>query len=350
MSETKNRKYTYQELSAFCLEISMLLNAAVPLEEGLSIMAQDGKDEAEKKLLLSMAEGIEVGLPLYQVLEESGAFPSYVIQMAKLGQETGTLDEMMGSLSAYYEKEHYLLRNIRNAVTYPLIMVFMLFAILFVLFVKVMPIFESVYEQLGAQISPTARSAIQIGGIFSGAALAVGVVLILVIGITYILSSFGMKVPAAEKAADFIKNRSRIAEAVAKRRLSAAMALAIRCGMDMEKGMDMAAGLIENDRIKEQVLSCKKHMEEGQDSYQAMKEAGLFSGFHIQMVQVGQRSGHLDQVMEEISNSYGNQADEAVDSILARFEPTLVAVLAVAVGFILLSVMLPLIGIMASIG
>ena len=65
MTEIKNRKYTYQELSAFCLEISMLLNAAVPLDEGLSIMAQDAKDEAEKKLLLSMAEGVEIGLPLF---------------------------------------------------------------------------------------------------------------------------------------------------------------------------------------------------------------------------------------------------------------------------------------------
>ncbi len=350
MSEIKNRKYTYQELAAFCLEISMLLNAAVPLDEGLSIMAQDAKDEAEKKLLLSMAEGVEIGLPLFQAMEETEAFPRYVIQMAKLGQETGTLDEMMGSLSAYYEKEHYLLRNIKNAVTYPVIMLFMLFVILFVLFVKVMPIFESVYEQLGAQISPAARSAIRMGGIFSGAALVIGLILAVIIAGAYILTSFGKKVPLWEKAAAFVKDRSRIAEAVAKRRLASAMALAIRCGMDMEKGMDMAAELVENDRIREQILSCRELMEDGKDCYQAMKEKDLFSGFHIQMVQVGQRSGHLDQVMEEISDSYGNQADDAIDGILARFEPTLVAVLAVAVGFILLSVMLPLVGILATVG
>ena len=68
MSESINKKYTYQELSAFCLQISMLLNAAVPLDEGLSIMSQDSNDAAEKKLLLSMAEGAELGIPLFQLM------------------------------------------------------------------------------------------------------------------------------------------------------------------------------------------------------------------------------------------------------------------------------------------
>ncbi|MEY8339046.1 type II secretion system F family protein [Lachnospiraceae bacterium 62-35] len=350
MSDIKNKKYTYQELSAFCLQISMLLNAAVPLDEGLSIMSQDAKDEGEKKMLLSMAEGSELGLPFFQVLEETGAFPPYVIRMARLGQETGTLDEMMSSLADYYDKEHHLLRNIKNAVTYPIIMVFMLFAVLFVLFVKVMPIFENVYQQLGAQISPAAQSAIHMGGIFSGAALVAGVVLVLVTAVVYLMSSMGMKVPIAEKAVRFVKGRSKIAAAVAKRRLSSVMSLAIRCGMEMEKGLEMAADLVENEGIQAKIMTCRDLMETGSDCYQSMKEAELFSGFHIQMIQVGQRSGHLDMVMGEISESYREQADEAIDGILARFEPTLVAILAVAVGFILLSVMLPLVGILAAIG
>lgn len=350
MSEIKNKKYTYQELAAFCLQISMLLNAAVPLDEGLSIMSQDAKDEAEKKMLLSMAEGSELGLPFFQVLEETGAFPSYVVRMARLGQETGTLDEMMSSLSDYYEKEYQLLRNIKNAVTYPIMMIFMLFAVLFVLFVKVMPIFENVYSQLGAQMSPAAQSAIRLGGIFSGTALFIGAVLVIAAAGAYIMSSMGMKVSLAEKCIYAVKGRSRIAAAVAKRRLASVMSLSIRCGMDMEKGLELASDLVENDGIRDRIMACRDMMEDGSDCYQSMKKTELFSGFHIQMIQVGQRSGHLDQVMEEISDSYKEQADEAIDGILARFEPTLVAVLAVAVGFILLSVMLPLVGILSAIG
>lgn len=350
MSESINKKYTYQELSAFCLQISMLLNAAVPLDEGLSIMSQDSNDAAEKKLLLSMAEGAELGIPLFQLMEENKVFPEYVIRMTRVGQETGTLDKIMEDLALYYEKEHYLLRNIKNALTYPVIMVFMLFAVLFVLFVKVMPVFENVYEQLGAQISPAASSAIRMGGYFSGIVLVAGTVLGVIITGLYVFSSFGIKLEAAEKAVRFVKGRSKISAAVAKYRLCSVMALAIKCGLELEKGLDMAADLVENDKIKTKILECRELMEMGDSCYQAMKKENLFTGFHIQMVQVGQRSGHLDTVMQEISDSYSEEAERAVDGILARFEPTLVAILAIAVGFILLSVMLPLVGILASIG
>lgn len=153
MAKELKKHYSARELSAFCLQISLLLRAAIPLDEGLSVMAEDAADEEEKKILLHMSEEVELGSPFSVVLEQVGSYPSYVIRMAKLGEETGTLDQMMASLSEYYEKEYILMKSIKNAVTYPVIMIFMLLVVLFVLFTKVMPIFESVYEQLGARLS-----------------------------------------------------------------------------------------------------------------------------------------------------------------------------------------------------
>ena len=88
----------------------------------------------------------------------------------------------------------------------------------------------------------------------------------------------------------------------------------------------------------------------GESYYQAMKDTGLFSGFYVQMIKVGTRSGHLDRVMDEISQDYEEMADTAIDDMIARFEPTIVAVLAVSVGLVLLSVMLPLVGVLSAIG
>ena len=147
-------RYSYEELSAFCLQISLLLEAAVPLEEGLSIMAEDAAVQGEKDMLLYMAEGVELGDPFFKVMEDTGVFPAYVVRMAKLGQQTGTMDQMMKSLSDYYEKEYRLLRAIKNAVTFPVMMVVMLLVVLFVLFSKVMPVFNKVYEQLGRRCLP----------------------------------------------------------------------------------------------------------------------------------------------------------------------------------------------------
>lgn len=345
-----SNRYRLQELSAFCLQISLLLEAAVPLDEGLAIMAEDAGQTWEKEMLLSMAEGVELGEPFYQVLEDTGAFPPYVIRMAKLGQSTGTLDRMMLSLSEYYEKEFFLMRNIKNALTYPIIMVFMLLAVLFVLFVKVMPIFEDVYSQLGAEVSGAARSAIRFGGAFSGAALAVGAVLLVLCSGLWMVSKLGGRLSLIEKLIQWVKKRSRIALAVSNRRFTSVLALTLQSGLELEKGLALAAELAENPAVEEKIGLCRKMLEGGQSYYEAMKATGLFSGFHVQMIRTGTRSGHLDRVMEDISRDYEQQADTAIDNIISRFEPTMVAVLAVAVGLVLLSVMLPLVGVLSTIG
>lgn len=346
----KYYRYSYQELSAFCLQVSLMLEAAVPLDEGLTIMAEDAADDKEKAMLLYMAEGVELGDPFYKALEDTGVFPAYVIRMAKLGQQTGTMDQMMKALSDYYEKEHHLLRAIKNAVTYPVMMVVMLLVVLFVLFSKVMPVFNKVYEQLGAQMSPVAQSAIRLGGIFSGAALAAALILGLAAAGLWAASRAGKQIHMVERFVTFVKSRSKIALAVANRRFTAVLALTLKSGMELEKGMELARELVENDAVAEKIGRCSEQLQLGDSYYQAMKDTGLFSGFYIQMIKVGNRSGHLDDVMEEISHDYEELADASIDDMLARFEPTIVAVLAVSVGLVLLSVMLPLVGVLSAIG
>ena len=342
MAKELKKHYSARELSAFCLQISLLLRAAIPLDEGLSVMAEDAADEEEKKILLHMSEEVELGSPFSAVLQEVGSYPSYVIKMAKLGEETGTLDQMMASLSEYYEKEYILMKSIKNAVTYPIIMIFMLLVVLFVLFTKVMPIFESVYEQLGARLSPVSMAATRLGGMFSGVAVVAGII--------WLLGRGGKKIGAVEHVADRFKRKSRIALAVANRRFTSVLALTLHSGLELEKGMELAAELVENPAVEEKIKACGEELETGTDYYSAMKNTGLFGGFHVQMIKVGVRSGRLDQVMEEISRSCEEEADTALDNMVNRLEPTMVAVLAVAVGLILLSVMLPLVGVLSAIG
>ena len=342
--------YSSRELSAFCLQISLLLKAAVPLEEGLSIMAEDAVSEEERELLHTMSEDVELGEPFYSAMEKTGRFPAYVVRMAKLGQQSGTLDRLMESLSVYYEKEYYMMKNIRNAITYPIMMVLMLLVVLFVLFTKVMPVFEEVYAQLGVQMSPVSVAATRFGGIFSGAALVLFAVLALLLAVAVIMSGAGCSPGWVEKLKSRFKGSNKTALAVAGRRFTAVLALTLQSGMELEKGMVLAGELVDNEKVAEKISVCAEKLQAGAGYYEAMKETGLFSRFHIQMIKVGTRSGQLDAVMNNISRDYEQQADTSIDNMVARLEPTLVAVLAVAVGLILLSVMLPLAGVLASVG
>ncbi len=350
MKEKAESIYSGRELSAFCLQVSLLLKAAVPLDEGLSIMADDASSDREKKLLKDLSEEVELGSPFYVALEKAGGFPDYVVKMAKLGQQTGTLDQMMEELSVYYEKEYLMAKNIRNAITYPVMMCAMLLVVLFVLFTKVMPIFEQVYSQLGVQLSPLSLAASRFGGIFSGAALVVFAVVAVVAAAAAVASGSGHSFGWAEKVKEWVKRNNKTALMVAQRRFTSVLALTLKSGMELEKGMELAEELVNNQKIAKAIHECAEELQIGTPYFEAMKKTGLFSGFHVQMIKIGTRSGRLDDVMADISGDYEQQADASIDNMIARIEPTMVAVLAIVVGLILLSVMLPLAGVLAGIG
>lgn len=346
----KERMYSSRELSAFCLQISLLLKAAVPLEEGLLIMAEDVHSEEEKRMLSVMAEDIELGAPFFVALERTGCFPSYMVRMAKVGQQTGALDQLMENLAAYYEKEDIMARNIRNAVTYPVMMTGMLLVILFVLFTKVMPIFAEVYAQLGVPMSSVSRAAFRFGAILSGASLLVFGIGLGAVLLSAALSATGYSFFGIERIKDWFKERSLIAAAAANSRFTSVLALALQSGMELEAGMKLAQELADHKKVACQLLECQKKLEQGIPYDEAMKETGLFSGFYIQMIKVGNRSGHLDVVMRTISEDYEQQADTCMEKLVSGLEPTMIAVLAAATGLVLLSVMLPLVGVLAGMG
>ena len=99
--------FTGLKLAGFCMQVSILLKSAVPLYEGLQVMAEDSDREEEKAILSDMADKVRIGFPFGQAVAESSAFPAYVLHMIQLGERTGTLDITLERLSSYYEKEYY---------------------------------------------------------------------------------------------------------------------------------------------------------------------------------------------------------------------------------------------------
>jgi len=339
-----------KELSAFCMQISFLLSAGISIDGGLSVIAEDATTVKEKEMLLIMSEEVSSGHSLALTMEKTGEFPPYVIKMANVGQETGTLEVTMKALADYYEKEHSLAQTLKNAVTYPVIMVFMLVTVLFVILTKVMPIFEDVYAQLGAKLSTVTVTAIKVGSIASGIILACIILLGIFALIYLIFSKKSGKIQLAEEMIGFIKERSLIADSMAKRRFTAILATTIKSGLDTDKAIDMAADLIVQKKINIKIIKVKEALEKGVTLYEALKTGNIFSGLDMQMIKVGSRSGKLETVFKELSIKYEMEVDNAIDKMIGRFEPTMVGILAVVVGLILLAVMMPLVGIMSAIG
>lgn len=337
------------ELATFCEQIAMVLRAGISVAEGISIIKEDAQTEAEKELLTSIYYEIQETGEFAKALEDTGVFPRYLCKMAKIGEETGTLDEMFASLARYYERQEALAASIRSALAYPLVMIGTMAFVTIVLLTKVMPVFEQVFEQLGMEMSGLSKGALLLGEVFSGyAAVFVGSAAILAIGLFLIVKTKTGRKKLENLGRRFGLSRD-ISDQIAICRFAGGMSLALRSGLTPERGLELAEELNENRFLERKINSCKKLMEEGRSMEQAFRETEIFTGIHARLTDIAGRTGAMDEAMEKLSDRMEEAVDKRITSLAAMLEPTLVALLSVITGTILFSVMLPLLGILADL-
>ena len=338
-----------KEAASFCSQMAMILKSGISSIEGISIMLEDAKDPGEKELLGKIHESLmETGI-FYEALHDTKVFPSYLLQMVQIGEQTGRLDEVMQSLADYYEKEANLAQTIKNAVTYPLIMIVMMILVILVLITKVMPVFNQVFQQLGSEMSGVSGVILAIGEFINNNAIVFIAILAVFVGLAVFLvkSSAGQKF--FRSVLDKFNGTRALSERIAAYRFSSGMALTLSSGLTPEECLNLTAGLIEQDGFQNKLDKCRKEVSEGEDLCDSLLQNGIFSGVYARMAAIGSRTGFLDEVMRQIAGQYEDDIDGRIAGIIATIEPTLVIVLSVIVGIILLSVMLPLMSIMSGL-
>lgn len=338
------------EIASFCSQTAMILNAGITPYEGMSILMQDTKDEKGKALVNTIIESLGQGETFYKALGETDVFPDYVLHMVELGEQSGNLDNVMQSLAAYYEHEDMIADSIKSAVRYPLIMIGMMLLVIYVLLTKVLPIFNQVFEQLGSEMSGVSASLLSLGNTLN----RYGIVILAIIVVVFIVYFLGFKTRRGKAFTTNFLNEFALTkgfyEKVAAGRFASGLAMTIASGLDTYSSLDLVSVIVEHKKTKEKIAVCKKCIEEGFNLSEALEKADIFSSLYSRMVAVGFRTGSIDQVMGKIAEDYEKDTEKKLSEIIATLEPTLVIILSVIVGLILLSVILPLMGIMTSIG
>ena len=337
------------ELSAFCGQTALILKSGISALEGLNIMLEDAENRDEKALLDMLINNMQESGSLYTSMEQIGLFPAYMLHMVRIGEETGTLDEVMEALKTHYEREESISRSIRSAVTYPMIMTGMMIIVVLVLLIKVLPVFNQVFMQLGTEMTGFSRALMNMGGIISNYYLFFIILLVLLAAFALygtrtdsgrtLFRKLGYKLPAARKTF----------EETAVCRFAGGMALTLSSGLNPEHSMELVNNLNEDPFFQKKLDKCQKLIDEGEDLSRALYESGIFTGMYARMASVGGKTGSMDKVMDEIASLCQDEIDSRMNNALAVLEPTLVIILSMIVGVILLSVMLPLMGIMSGI-
>ncbi len=335
-----------EELASLCLELSLLLHAGVGTGGALHLLSEE---EEQKELLSALAEQVDEGAPLHAALRESGAFPVYMCGLVEVGERTGRTEEALAALSRYYEGRIRLERRVRSSLLYPAVMLALMLVVIGVLLVKVLPIFDDVYASLGGSLTGIAGGLLNLGRWLEG---AMPVLWALLAAFAAFACAYALSGPFRGKLAALWQKRwgdQGISRKLNNARLAQAMAMGMASGLPLEEAVALAAKLLEGG-AKDRCLDCQHRLEAGESLSGALKSSGILPPSQCRLLELGQRGGAGDSTMEKIAHDLTEEGEAALENLVARVEPALVLVCSLLVGLILLSVMLPLMNIMAAIG
>lgn len=338
------------ELSAFCDQMGMLLHSGISALEGISILKDSAPTAEGRKILEDVYAKLEMEGYLYLALADSEAFPHYLKDMTEIGEKSGRLDDVMDAMHHYYERQENLSRSIRSAVTYPCIMIAIMTIVILVLILRVMPIFNQVFLQLGTEMTGFSRGILNLGTVLYRYSIFFVALLAVVIALIFWLVNTASGRKVRDRLIEKFFLTRKLSRQIAVGRFADGMSMTISSGLDTEESLEMVSRLTDSASMKKKIANIRSQIEEGASFEEALEQNEVFQGMSARMIKVGTATGHLDEVMKKIADHCDSETEESLNHLVTLLEPSLVAVLSIIVGLILLSVMLPLMGIMSSIG
>ncbi len=342
---------TSEELSSFCDQIALMLESGMTLRDGIEMLAEDEeKAGAKKRVYSQMRETVSETGSLYIAMKENEKeWPHYMVEMVGIGEETGRLEDIMVNLSDYYLREGRIRSAASSAISYPLVLGIMMVVIIAVLLWKVLPVFRRVLSSLGIDSTSSGVNLMNIGTVVGWVILGLVALLVLVILVIMLL----MKTKKRDQVMNFLRNRipkvRDVTHLLSASRIAGMLGMMLSGGFPIENALDMAANALEDQDSIQKVVDIRDRMENGTSFADSMSESQLFEDFYNRVLKIGAASGHEPQVMTRIAEVYEERVEDELSRLISLIEPVLVMMLSIVIGATLLSMILPMAGVMGSL-
>ena len=347
---SKVKKLDNLGVSAFCESMGMMARAGIQTDEAIALLGQSKQtDGVLGNALEQMKQAVEEGKGLAQAMEESGIFPGYALKMIRAGESAGRLEDVLMRLSDYYRDQKTIGEKLRSAITYPAAMLLMIIIVLIVMLAKVLPTFTGVYEKMTGSLVDSSYSYIRWSYGFCWAALIIMIILALALLIGRASWNSGNR-SGIEKFLRRIPICEEILRSMGLFRFTSALETFLASGEMQDIAVHESIGMTDYLPLEEKLKACLERMKDGHSFAQAAYDEQLLEPVYGRMLLAGERSGNMESVLARLTKLLEENAGAKVDRLVGTIDPLLSGVLMVTVGLSLLSVMLPLIGIMNTIG
>ncbi|MEA1992054.1 MAG: type II secretion system F family protein [Thermodesulfobacteriota bacterium] len=337
------KKVSPKDIVIFTRQLSTMIDAGLPLIQGLEILASQQDNKTLKKILLDTKSDVEGGSTFADALKKHPKqFDRLFCNMIAAGEMGGILDDVLKRLADYMEKALRLKGKVKGALTYPIIVLAISALVIGVILIFVIPVFEQMFADFGGSLPLPTQMVVNLSNFVKSYSLVmIGVLVVMV----FLFKKY-YKTEKGRRVVDRLILKSPVfgplLKKVAVAKLTRTLGTLINSGVPILESLNVAAGTAGNKMVEEAIYHVRSSISEGRTIAQPLGESGIFPAMVVQMVSVGETTGALDQMLNKIADFYDEEVETAVDALTSMIEPFMIVFLGGTVGSIIVAMYLPI--------
>jgi type IV pilus assembly protein PilC len=336
-------KVSGKDIVIFTRQLSTMINAGLPLVQGLEILEKQQENPTFKKVLNEVRTDVESGSTLADSMRKKPkVFDNLFTNMIEAGETGGILDTILTRLAVFMEKSMALKKKIKGAMTYPTVCLAISILILIIILVFVVPVFKAMFEGFGHNLPLPTQIVVNLSEFFKANFL------FLIIGLFLVIFAI-KKVHSTEKGRMFFDRTllkspvfGMLLRKVAVAKFTRTLSTMLSAGVPILEALQVVARTAGNKVIEKAVIKVGDSIAEGRPIAEPLEESGVFPNMVVQMINVGESVGALDAMLEKIADFYDEEVDQAVENLTAMIEPFMMVFLGGMIGGIVVAMYLPI--------
>lgn len=330
--------------AGFSRQLATLLKAGVPLLQAFDVMGRSGCDARQAALLQRLQQDVGAGLGLADAMQRHpGWFDGLYCNLVRVGEQSGTLDRQLEQLAGMLEQRQALLKKVRKAMLYPLLLLLTGLGVSAILLLEVIPRFQSLFAGFDAALPAFTQWVIDLStGLGRHAPLLLITSVALCLGVNALYRKHAPARLWISRQMLRLPVFGRLIAEAALARFARSLATAYAAGVPLLDALGTVAGACGGDLQQQAVLRLRQGMANGQGLHQAMAAEPMFPPLLIQLTAIGESSGTLDQMLDKAASHYEEQVSQALDQLTSLLEPAIVTILGVLVGGLVVAMYLPI--------
>lgn len=345
------RRVGPKTLAVFTRQLAVLLDAGLPLLQGLEILSIQGQHAGLRAILLEIRSEVQAGSGLAEAMKRRPrAFNDLYVNLVAAGEASGALHAVMERLATHIEKVAKLRNQVRSALTYPVAILTVAAAVVFLILWKVIPVFRHVFEDLGGDLPFLTRLVVGVSEFIGGYAL----VLLGGAAAAAFAAHRLLRTRQGRQWADRLALRlplvGRLLRRIVVGRACRTLSVLLSSGIPILDALGTAAGAAGNTVIDEALRTVRREVQQGGSIHASLRSTNVFPTMLCQIVYVGEQTGTLSPMLNRIADFYEQEVDADVDSMMKLLEPALITILGVVIGGIVIAMYLPMYSALTRIG